>query len=74
MNIMINPITRNIPNLNITFLMPHLGSNFKHMIYMIIERISKGKKIEMNIFPFHMKRLIESSEDIKYLLNLFGKL
>ena len=48
--------------------------HFKQMINIIIQKVNNGEKIEINKFPFHMKRLIESSEDIKYLINLFEKL
>ncbi|MBY9006546.1 MAG: hypothetical protein KGD63_07285 [Candidatus Lokiarchaeota archaeon] len=47
---------------------------FKQMINIIVDKVSNNEKIEIKDFPFHMSRLIDSSDDIKYLINLFKRL
>ncbi|MFW9818942.1 MAG: hypothetical protein ACFFE5_04980 [Candidatus Thorarchaeota archaeon] len=44
---------------------------YKEIIKIMIERVSKGKNIEINNFPFDLQRIIESSEEIIFLLRLF---
>ena len=44
---------------------------YKEIIKIMIERISGGKEVELEIFPYYLRRLIESSEEIMYLLKLF---
>ena len=44
---------------------------YKEIIKIMIERVSEGKKVELNNFPFDLKRIIESSEEIMFLLKLF---
>ncbi|UCD01505.1 MAG: hypothetical protein JSV23_00315 [Promethearchaeota archaeon] len=44
---------------------------YKEIIKIMIERISGGDEVELEIFPYYLRRLIESSEEIMYLLKLF---
>ena len=44
---------------------------YKEIIKIMSERVSKGKQVELNNFPYNLRRLIESSEEILYLLKLF---
>jgi tetratricopeptide (TPR) repeat protein len=44
---------------------------YKEIIRIMIDRVSKGEEVELNDFPFNLRRLIESSEGISYLLKLF---
>ncbi len=44
---------------------------YKEIIKIMIERVSQGKAIDLNSFPFDLKRIIESSEEIMFLLRLF---
>jgi tetratricopeptide (TPR) repeat protein len=46
-------------------------SNYKEMIELIIKWVQEGKKVKVDEFPYYLKRLIEGSEEILYLLNLF---
>jgi tetratricopeptide (TPR) repeat protein len=46
---------------------------YKKMIRMIIERVKTGKEVDIDCFPFQIKRLIQNSIDIKYLISLFSK-
>ncbi len=41
------------------------------MIKIMIERVSDGKEVELNNFSYDLRRLIESSEEIMFLLKLF---
>ncbi|MBN1214992.1 MAG: hypothetical protein JXA99_06055 [Candidatus Lokiarchaeota archaeon] len=47
---------------------------FKQMINIIIKKIQNKEEIDIKGFPFPIRRLIDSSEDIKYLIKLFKKL
>ncbi len=49
-------------------------TNYKDMIKKIVNWIKKGKPVELNNLPFHLRRLVDTSEDITYLLNLFKRL
>ncbi len=44
---------------------------YKQMIKIMIDRISHGKEVELNNFSYDLRRLIESSEEIMFLLKLF---
>lgn len=44
---------------------------YRKIINIMINTISEGKEVELNSFPFSLRRLIESSEEIMYLLKLF---
>ncbi|MFX1302309.1 MAG: tetratricopeptide repeat protein [Promethearchaeota archaeon] len=44
---------------------------YKEIIKIMIEQVSNGKEVELEIFPYYLRRLIESSEEILYLLKLF---
>jgi tetratricopeptide (TPR) repeat protein len=44
---------------------------YKEMINIMIDQVSSGNEVELNNFPFSLRRLIESSEEILYLLRLF---
>jgi len=48
--------------------------DFKEMIKIIIKRVNEGKEVSIEKLPFKIQRLIQSSEDIKYLISLFGRL
>ncbi|TFF84866.1 MAG: hypothetical protein EU518_02100 [Promethearchaeota archaeon] len=49
-------------------------TDFKTMIDLIIKRVSEGKEVSIDSLPFKIQRLIKGSDDIKYLLSLFGRL
>jgi tetratricopeptide (TPR) repeat protein len=44
---------------------------YKEIIRIMIKRVSEGKKVELNNFPFELQRIIKSSEEIMFLLKLF---
>ncbi|MFW9865689.1 MAG: hypothetical protein ACFFEN_06270 [Candidatus Thorarchaeota archaeon] len=44
---------------------------YKEIIKIMIKRISEGNEVEISNFPFPLRRLIESSEDLMFLLKLF---
>ncbi|MFX1461927.1 MAG: hypothetical protein ACFFBF_02645 [Promethearchaeota archaeon] len=44
---------------------------YKEIIKIMIESVSEGKEVELVNFPIDLRRLIESSEEIMYLLKLF---
>ncbi len=44
---------------------------FKEIIRIMIEQVSKGKEVGLEVFPYNLRRLIESSEEITFLLKLF---
>jgi tetratricopeptide (TPR) repeat protein len=44
---------------------------YKQIINIIIERVSKRKEVDINNFPYNLRRIIESSEEIMFLLKLF---
>ncbi|MFX1390187.1 MAG: hypothetical protein ACFE9Z_09015 [Promethearchaeota archaeon] len=44
---------------------------YKEIINIIIERVSEGKQVELDNFPFNLRRIIESSEEIMFLIGLF---
>ncbi|MFW9939126.1 MAG: hypothetical protein ACFFD5_15880 [Candidatus Thorarchaeota archaeon] len=46
-------------------------NKYKEIIKIMIEQVSKGNEVELNNFPFPLRRLIESSEEIMFLLKLF---
>lgn len=46
-------------------------SKYKEIIKLMIEDVSKGKQVEIDNFPFPLRRIIESSEEIMFLLKLF---
>ena len=48
--------------------------NYKEMINIIIGWVSEGNEVEIDNFPYHLKRLINSSGEILYLLNLFKRM
>jgi len=47
---------------------------YKKMIKMVIQKVSEKKPIALEDFPFNIKRLIESSEELIFLLSLFKRL
>ncbi len=49
-------------------------ANYKDMIKIIIDWVKKGKPVEIDNLPFHLRRLIDTSEDITYLFNLFKRM
>ncbi|MFX0001959.1 MAG: hypothetical protein ACFE9C_10555 [Candidatus Hodarchaeota archaeon] len=44
---------------------------YKKIIEIMIERVSEGKEVDINNFPFDLQRIIEASEEIMFLLKLF---
>ncbi|MHA1490783.1 MAG: hypothetical protein ACTSRI_14200 [Promethearchaeota archaeon] len=46
-------------------------NNFKKIIEMIINWVSRGQKVELENFPYNLRRLIEKSEEIMFLMKLF---
>lgn len=48
--------------------------NYKKMIELIIDSLKAGEPVLIDNFPFAIRRLIENSEALKYLLNLFTKM
>ncbi len=46
-------------------------NNYKKIIEIIIDWISKGKEVKWENFPYNLKRVMKGSEDITYLLKLF---
>jgi len=46
-------------------------TKYKEIIRIMIEGVSEGKQVEINDFPFPLRRIIESSEEIMFLLKLF---
>ncbi|MFW9969568.1 MAG: hypothetical protein ACFFDF_05155, partial [Candidatus Odinarchaeota archaeon] len=44
---------------------------YKETIKIMIERVSEGKEVELSNFPFDVQRILESSEEIMFLLKLF---
>jgi tetratricopeptide (TPR) repeat protein len=49
-------------------------SLYKRMVEKIISWRKRGEKVEISKFPFKIRRLLEGSEDILYLINLFKKM
>ncbi|MBA7689154.1 hypothetical protein ES703_97656 [subsurface metagenome] len=46
-------------------------NKYKEIIKIMIEQVSKGNQVELNNFPFPLRRIIERSEEIMFLLKLF---
>lgn len=46
-------------------------TKYKEIIKIMIERVSEGEEVDINNFPFDLRRIIESSEEIMFLLKLF---
>ena len=46
---------------------------YKELINLVIEWVSEGKKVKLENLPFHLRRLVESSEEMMYILSLFKK-
>ena len=46
-------------------------NKYKEIIKIMIKRISEGYEVELSNFPFPLRRLIENSEDLMFLLKLF---
>lgn len=46
-------------------------NKYKEIIKIMIEQVSKGYEVELNNFPLPLRRIIESSEEIMFLLKLF---
>ncbi|MFX1569479.1 MAG: tetratricopeptide repeat protein [Promethearchaeota archaeon] len=44
---------------------------YKEIIKIMIKQVSEGKEVVLEIFPYDLRRLIESSEEITFLLKLF---
>ncbi|MFW9879774.1 MAG: hypothetical protein ACFFG0_42410, partial [Candidatus Thorarchaeota archaeon] len=46
-------------------------NKYKEIIKIMIDQVSQGYEVELNNFPFPLRRIIESSEEIMFLLKLF---
>jgi hypothetical protein len=46
-------------------------NKYKELVKLIIERVSEGKEVELKNFPYDLQRIVQGSEEIKYLLKLF---
>ncbi len=46
-------------------------NKYKELVKLIIEWASEGKEVEFKNFPYDLQRIVQNSEDIKYLLKLF---
>lgn len=46
-------------------------NKYKELIKLIIEWVSEGKEVELKNFPYDLQRIVQGSEEIKYLLKLF---
>jgi len=46
-------------------------NKYKELVKLIIELASEGKEVELKNFPYNLQRIVQNSEDIKYLLKLF---
>jgi hypothetical protein len=44
---------------------------YKEIIRIMINRISEGKEVVLNDFPYNLRRLIERSGEVLFLLKLF---
>jgi len=44
---------------------------YKEIIRIMIKQVSEGKEVALDVFPYDLRRLIESSEEITFLLKLF---
>ena len=49
-------------------------NKYKEMIKLIIDWVYEGRKVEFQKFPYNLRRLIEGSEEIMYILSLFKSL
>jgi tetratricopeptide (TPR) repeat protein len=47
---------------------------YKEMIRLMIEWVSEGEKVEIENFPYNIRRIIKDSEEIMYLMGLFKSL
>ncbi len=47
---------------------------YKEMVKLIIDWVNDGKKVRFKKFPYNIRRIIEGSEEIMYLLGLFKNL
>ncbi|MFO8020028.1 MAG: hypothetical protein R6U96_15490 [Promethearchaeia archaeon] len=48
-------------------------NDYKEIVRIIIERVSKGREVNLEVFPYHLMRLIENSDELLYLLDLFNR-
>jgi hypothetical protein len=46
-------------------------NKYKELVKIIIEWVSEGKRVEFKNFPYDLQRIIQSSEEIMYLLRFF---
>ena len=47
---------------------------FKELVKMIISWVSEGKRVEFESFPHRIKKIVEGSEEIMYIISLFKSL
>jgi tetratricopeptide (TPR) repeat protein len=50
------------------------GNTARHyvqLVKLIIERVSVGKAVDFESFPYYLQRIVNGSEEISYLVNLF---
>jgi tetratricopeptide (TPR) repeat protein len=46
-------------------------NKYKELVKLIIKWVSEGKKVEFKNFPYDLQRIVQSSEEIMYLLKFF---
>jgi tetratricopeptide (TPR) repeat protein len=46
---------------------------YRELINLVIDWVSEGKKVKLENLPFHLRRLVEGSEEMMYILSLFKK-
>ena len=44
---------------------------YVQLVELIIERVSEGKAVDFDSFPYQLQRIVNRSEEISYLVNLF---
>jgi hypothetical protein len=46
---------------------------YRELINLVIDWVSEGKKVKLENLPFHLRKLVEGSEEMMYILSLFKK-
>lgn len=49
-------------------------NDYKKIVNIIIDWVSRDEPVKLKRFPYHLKRLIENSTEIMYLLDLFNRI
>jgi hypothetical protein len=50
------------------------ANSYKEIVNLIIKWVCEGKTVKLEKIPFNLRRLVENSEEILYLINLFRAL